>query len=126
MNSHRFVVRGFALGALGAVLLAPAMSGADPTQGLCNAVVAQALGTGIQVANKGPTAERCTEIGSALMAALTPPCLDLTLANEFGVLKAASAPKGGLSNLGTLICTGLDRCEFTPLPFGFCPGFPSP
>jgi hypothetical protein len=124
MKIHGIVVRGLVVGVLATVFFA-AQSRADPTQGLCNALIAQALGTGIQVANKGPSVEQCTEIGSALGAALSPPCLDLVLANELGVLKASNGPKGGLSNLGTLICTGLDECGFTPLPFGFCPGFPA-
>jgi hypothetical protein len=124
MKIRAIVVRGFVVGALGVILFA-AQGRADPTQGLCNALIAQALGTGIQVANQGPTPEQCAEIGAALGAALTPPCLDLVLNTELGLLKASNAPEGGLSNLGTLICTGLDDCGFTPLPFGFCPGFPA-
>lgn len=124
MKIHAIIVRGLAVGALAGVLLAAPETRADPTQGLCNALIAQALGTGIQVATRGPTPEQCAEIGAALGAALEPPCLDLVLANELGILKAASAPTGELSPLGTLICTSLDECGFTPLPFGLCPGFP--
>lgn len=123
MKLHGIVVSGLAVGALAGVLFAASESRADPTQGLCNALIAQALGTGIQVANKGPTEEQCAEIGAALGAGLQPPCLEHVLANELGLLKAASAPTGELSNLGTLICTALAECEFTPLPFGLCPGF---
>jgi hypothetical protein len=124
MKIHFIVLRGLAVGVLAGVLFVAAGSRADSTQGLCNALIAQALGTGIQVATKGPTAEQCAEIGTALGASLAPPCLDLVLANELGVLKASNSPTGELSNLGTLICTALDECGFTPLPFGLCPGFP--
>lgn len=124
MKIHALVVRGLAVGALAGVLFAASESRADPTQGLCNTLIAQALGTGIQVAIKGPTEEQCAEIGAALAAALQPPCLDLVLNNELGILKAANSPTGELSQLGTLICTSLDECGFTPLPFGLCPGFP--
>jgi hypothetical protein len=123
LEIHRIVVRVLVLGTVGAALCSAAPSRADPTQGLCNALIAQALGTANQVANRGPTAEQCAEIGAALGASLAPPCLDLVLANELGILKAGSAPSGELSNLGVRICTALGECGFTPLPFGLCPGF---
>jgi len=123
MKIHAVIVRVLAVGVLAGAPFAASQGRADPAQGLCNALIAQALGTGIQVATKGPTEGQCAEIGAALAAALEPPCLNLVLNNELGILKAASAPTGELSNLGTLICTGLDECGFTPLPFGFCPGF---
>jgi len=123
MKIHAIAVRGLVVGVLGGALFAASGSRADPIQGFCNALIAQALGTGLQVANKGPTPEQCTEIGVALGASLEPPCLDLVVNNELGLLKAASAPTGELSNLGTEICTGLAECGFTPLPFGICPGF---
>ena len=123
MEIHRIVIRAFAIGMLGGVLLSAAPGRADPTQGLCNALIARAMGTANQVSNRGPTAEQCAEIGSALGASLAPPCLDLVLASEVGILKAANAPSGDLSNLGVRICTALDECGFTPLPFGLCPGF---
>jgi hypothetical protein len=124
MKIQAIVVRGLALGALIGVLVAASGSHADSSQGLCNALIAQALGTGIQVALKGPSEEQCAEIGAALGASLEPPCLNLVLDTELGILKASNGPTGELSNLGTLICTSLDECGFTPLPFGLCPGFP--
>ena len=123
MEIHRIVVRGLVVGMLGAALFAAAPGRADPTQGLCNSLIAQALGTGMQIGNQGPTVEQCADIGSALAASLAPPCLDLVLANELGILKAAGGPSGELSSLGVRICTALDACGFTPLPFGLCPGF---
>jgi len=113
------VALGFAAG--------PAWS--DPTAGLCNAVVAQALGVGLQVANKGATFEKCTEIGVALEGFLTPTCLEKFLAGEIGLANvAANAPvgEGGPSPLGIKICTGLESCGFLPIPGledDLCPGF---
>jgi hypothetical protein len=123
MKIHAIVVPVLAVGVLAGVPLAASQSRADPSQGLCNAVIAQALGTAVQVATRGPTEAQCTEIGAALAASLEAPCLDLILDTELGIIKASNAPTGELSNLGTLICTSLDACGFTPLPFGLCPGF---
>jgi hypothetical protein len=123
LKIHRIVVRGLVLGLFGAALFSAAPGRADPTQGLCNSLIAQALGTAMQVSNHGPTVEQCADIGSALAASLAPPCLDLVLANEVGILKAASAPNGEIAKLGVRICTALAECGFTPLPFGLCPGF---
>jgi hypothetical protein len=123
MKIHAIVVRVLAVGVLAGVPFAASQSRADPSQGLCNAVIAQALGAAARVATQGPTEARCTAIGAALAASLEAPCLDLILDTELGILKASNAPTGELSNLGTLICTGLGACGFTPLPFGLCPGF---
>ena len=116
-------IHGIVVCVMGAALFLAAPSRADSTQGLCNALVAQALGTGIQVANQGPTAEQCTAIESALGASLAPPCLDLVINQELGILKASNSPTGELSNLGVRICSALSECGFTPLPFDLCPGF---
>ena len=123
MKIHRIVVRGLAVATLGAAVFSAVPGRADPAQGLCNSLIAQALGAAMRVSNQGPTVNECADIGSALAASLAPPCLDLVLANEVGILKAAGAPNGELSNLGVRICTALGECGFTPLPFGLCPGF---
>jgi hypothetical protein len=120
---HATVVRVLVVGVLAGVPFAALRSRADPSQGLCNAVIAQALGAAAQVATQGPTEARCTAIGAALAASLAAPCLDLILDTELGIIKASNTSTGELSNLGTLICTGLSECGFTPLPFGLCPGF---
>lgn len=111
------------------IALAAAGVRADPAQGLCNALVARALGTGLQVANQGATAEQCSEIGQALAGAVQEPCRTLIANGELlGIVSSASnAPDGTLSNLGTSICTALDACGFIPLlqvalP-ATCPGF---
>jgi hypothetical protein len=123
MKVRAVVARVLAVGILAGLPYVAAASRADPTQGLCNALIAQALGTGLQVANDGPSFEQCTEIGLALGASLEPPCVDLVLNNALGLLIAANHPSGALSPLGTNICTSLAACGFTPLPFGLCPGF---
>jgi hypothetical protein len=114
---------------LSGLLLAASGVRADPTQGLCNAVVAQALGTGLQVARSGASAEQCAEIGTALAAVIEEPCLGLVANGELlGIVSSASnAPDGSLSPLGSNICSALGACGFVPLlqsvlP-GFCPGF---
>ena len=126
MNKHVRFVRGWVVfGVLAGFVFAASAGRADPTAGLCNSIAAQALGNGLQVANQGPTFEQCTEIGIALQAVFSPPCLDELLAGKLGILNVAgNAPfKGEISPLGTKICTGLDLCGFLPLGGGFCPGF---
>ncbi len=116
-----------AAGVLSGFIFAATGSQADPTQGLCNALVAQALGAGLQVANSGPTVEQCTEIGQALGAVIQEPCLSLLVNGELlGIVSSASTMRdGSASPLGTKICTGLQECGFLPIPNlpQFCPGF---
>jgi len=130
MHTKKALVRLVVPGLLvSGILLAATGVRADPAQGLCNALVAQSLGTGLQVAKQGATAEQCAEIGQALAGAVQEPCLSLIANAELlGIVSSASnAPDGTLSPLGTNICTGLAACGFIPvlqsvLP-GFCPGF---
>jgi hypothetical protein len=130
MRTNRTLVRFVVPGLLSSgILLAAAGVQANPAQGLCNALVAQALGTGLQVATQGATAEQCAEIGQALAGAIQEPCLSLVANGELlGIVSSASSfPDGSLSPLGTNICTALDECGFVPilhqaLP-GTCPGF---
>ena len=113
-------------GVLSGFLFAATGSWADPTQGLCNSLVAQALGAGLQVAKNGPSVEQCTAIGQALGAVIVEPCVSLLVGGELlGIVSSASTKHdGSISPIGTKICTGLQNCGFLPLPLpGFCPGF---
>jgi hypothetical protein len=126
MKKQNRIVRGWVVVCvLGGFLFSASAGRADPTQGLCNAIIGQALGSGLQVANQGPTPDQCTAIGTALFAVVSPPCDDLFFAGELPLSDIASfLPSGELSPLGTKICSGLEQCGFLdPGVPGVCVGF---
>jgi hypothetical protein len=124
MKKQNRIVRGWVVVCvLGGFLFSASAGRADPTLGLCNAITAQVLGTGLQVANQGFDLDQCAEIGTALAAVLSPPCLELYLADELPLASIAPFPPSGRgwSPLGIKICTGLHECGFAPAP-GVCEG----
>jgi hypothetical protein len=108
---------------------------ADDTRGLCNAIIANALGAGQQFVNGvGDPAQQCMEVGAALSDFLeTEGCFDAFLAGEVrGLAGPAIAHSGGqkageLKQVGNAICGAICGCGFFPLlPPQICPTFPCP
>ena len=108
---------------------------ADNTGGLCNSIVANALGPAQQFVNGiGDPVEQCTEVGEALLAFLTTPgCFEAYLAGEVqgltgpAVLHSQGQKAGQYKPVGTTICGALCGCGFFPaLPPQICANFPCP
>jgi hypothetical protein len=109
-------------------------AGADNTRGVCNSIVAQALGPALQFVNGvGDPVQQCTEIGDALVTfVMTEGCIEAFVAGE---LRGIGGPAnvytqgqkaGQLKPVGEAICGSLCGCDLLPgaQMFGICPDFP--
>ena len=126
---------GFIAAVACALILGSSDARAANTGGLCNSIIASALGPAQQFVNGvGDPVEQCTEVGDALSAFLTTPgCFDALLAGELRGLAAPAVfysggqKAGEFKPVGSTICGALCGCGFFPfLPPGVCPGFPCP
>jgi len=120
-----------------ALILVGGSSGAraENTGGLCNSIVAGALGPAQQFVNGvGDPVQQCTEVGEALSDFLTTPgCLEAQLSGEVRGLggpasaQPAGPDAGALKPIGETICGAICGCGFFPaLPPGICAGFACP
>jgi hypothetical protein len=108
---------------------------ADETGGVCNSIIAGALGSAQQfVTGVGDPVQQCTEVGEALTEFVTTPgCLDALQSGELPGLGGPASVQpngpnaGAFTPLGETICGALCGCGFFPaLPPGVCGGFPCP
>jgi hypothetical protein len=106
---------------------------ADKTGGVCNSIIAQALGPAQQLLNGvGDPEQQCTEVANAFGEFLfTPGCVDALQAGEIiGLGGAATAyvkgqKAGQLKPIGETICGSLCACGVIgpAQAVGACPNF---
>ena len=118
-----------------ALMLGGSDARADNTGGLCNSIIANALGPAQQFVNGvGDPVEQCTEVGAALTEfGDTPGCLEALLTGEVqgltgpAVFYSHGQKAGDYKQVGSAICLAICGCGFFPLlPEGVCPGTPCP